>query len=89
MEDQIGALGLVLNALVLFNTRCMDAAIARLHNEAFVDNADREKARAKRRAHNRLGFAVQLIDGGRHSPGSFALRLGLTTSSRDYGLPKA
>ncbi|MCW2643025.1 MAG: hypothetical protein JWP76_5331 [Dactylosporangium sp.] len=26
MEDQIGALGLVLNALVLFSTRYMDAA---------------------------------------------------------------
>ncbi len=27
MEDQIGALGLVLNAIVLFNTRYMDAAL--------------------------------------------------------------
>nr|WP_202528199.1 Tn3 family transposase [Streptomyces sp. SID5770] len=30
MEDQIGALGLVLNALVLFNTRYMDAAVTQL-----------------------------------------------------------
>ena len=30
MEDQIGALGLVLNALVLFNTRCTDAAVIQL-----------------------------------------------------------
>ncbi|MFF0145758.1 Tn3 family transposase [Amycolatopsis sulphurea] len=30
MEDQLGALGLVLNAIVLFNTRYLDAAIAEL-----------------------------------------------------------
>ncbi|APU15087.1 MULTISPECIES: Tn3 family transposase [Actinoalloteichus] len=30
MEDQLGALGLVLNALVLFNTRYLDAAITHL-----------------------------------------------------------
>ncbi|WP_456318583.1 Tn3 family transposase [Halosaccharopolyspora lacisalsi] len=30
MEDQLGALGLVLNAIVLFNTRYRDAAIAEL-----------------------------------------------------------
>ncbi|WP_206061813.1 Tn3 family transposase [Nonomuraea basaltis] len=30
MEDQIGALGLVLNAIVLFNTRYMDAALTHL-----------------------------------------------------------
>nr|WP_079046136.1 Tn3 family transposase [Carbonactinospora thermoautotrophica] len=30
MEDQIGALGLVLNAVVLFNTRYMDAAVTKL-----------------------------------------------------------
>ncbi len=30
MEDQIGALGLVLNAIVLFNTRYMDAALNQL-----------------------------------------------------------
>lgn len=35
MEDQIGALGLVLNALVLFNTRYMDAAVAQLCTEGF------------------------------------------------------
>ncbi|MGW2540334.1 transposase, partial [Kitasatospora sp. NPDC001574] len=35
MEDQIGALGLVLNALVLFNTRYMDAALTRLRAEGF------------------------------------------------------
>jgi TnpA family transposase len=35
MEDQIGALGLVLNALVLFNTRYMDAAVVQLRAEGF------------------------------------------------------
>ena len=35
MEDQIGALGLVLNALVLFNTRYMDAAVAQLRADGF------------------------------------------------------
>jgi TnpA family transposase len=31
MEDQLGALGLVLNAVVLWTTRYIDAAIAQLH----------------------------------------------------------
>ncbi len=31
-EDQLGALGLVLNAIVLWNTRYMDAAIAAPRN---------------------------------------------------------
>ena len=35
MEDQLGALGLVLNAIVLFNTRYTDAAVARLRAEGF------------------------------------------------------
>ncbi|GBQ00232.1 transposase [Streptomyces spongiicola] len=35
MEDQIGALGLVLNALVLFNTRYMDAAVNRQRADGF------------------------------------------------------
>jgi TnpA family transposase len=44
MEDQIGALGLVLNALVLFNTRYMDAAVAKLRAEGF-DVRDQDVAR--------------------------------------------
>jgi TnpA family transposase len=41
MEDQIGAIGLVLNALVLFNTRYMDAALAQLRAGGFdVRDAD-------------------------------------------------
>ena len=35
MEDRIGALGLVLNALVLFNTRYMDAALTQLRADGF------------------------------------------------------
>lgn len=35
MEDQIGALGLVLNALVLFNTRYMDAALTEFRADGF------------------------------------------------------
>ncbi|GAA2332023.1 hypothetical protein GCM10010246_14170 [Streptomyces cuspidosporus] len=35
MEDQIGALGLVLDALVLFNTRYVDAAVNQLRADGF------------------------------------------------------
>ncbi len=35
MMDQIGALSLVLNALVLFNTRYLDAAVTQLRAEGF------------------------------------------------------
>ncbi|MET7383246.1 Tn3 family transposase [Streptomyces sp. NPDC005526] len=44
MEDQTGALGLVLDALVLFNTRSMDAALDRLRAEGF-DVRDQDVAR--------------------------------------------
>ncbi|NEA59636.1 Tn3 family transposase [Streptomyces sp. SID13666] len=44
MEDQIGALGLVLNALVLFNTRYMDAALTQLRADGF-DVRDQDVAR--------------------------------------------
>jgi hypothetical protein len=33
MEDQLGALGLVLNAIVLWTTRYVDAAVAQLQAE--------------------------------------------------------
>lgn len=35
MEDQIGALVLVLNAIVLFNTRYMDAVLTHLRADGF------------------------------------------------------
>jgi TnpA family transposase len=44
MEDQIGALGLMLNALVLFNTRYMDAAVQQLLEDGF-DVRDEDVAR--------------------------------------------
>jgi hypothetical protein len=44
MEDQIGALGLVLNALVLFNTKYMDAAVQQLREDGF-DIRDEDVAR--------------------------------------------
>jgi Tn3 transposase DDE domain len=44
MEDQLGALGLVLNALVLFNTRYMDAAVTQLRADGF-DVRDEDVAR--------------------------------------------
>jgi hypothetical protein len=44
MEDQIGALGLALNAVVLFNTRYMDAAVNQLRADGF-DVRDEDVAR--------------------------------------------
>ncbi len=44
LEDQIGALGLVLNALVLFNRRYMDAAVNQLRADGF-DVRDEDVAR--------------------------------------------
>jgi TnpA family transposase len=39
-EDQLGALGLVLNAVVLWNTRYTDAALGQLRVQGDVDDAD-------------------------------------------------
>nr|WP_234377529.1 transposase [Streptomyces sp. CB02120-2] len=65
MEDQIGALGLVLNALVLFNTRYMDAAITQLRADSF-DVRDEHVARLSplvRHHINMLGrYSFQLPD---------------------------
>ncbi|MFJ2195671.1 Tn3 family transposase [Streptomyces violaceusniger] len=44
MEDQLGALGLVLNAVVLFNTRYMDTAVNQLRADGF-DVRDEDVAR--------------------------------------------
>ena len=44
MEDQLGSLGLVLNAVVLWNTRYLDAAVARLRAEGH-DIKDEDVAR--------------------------------------------
>ncbi|MFE2195523.1 Tn3 family transposase [Streptomyces olivaceus] len=65
MEDQIGALGLVLNALVLFTTRYMDAAVTRLRADGF-DVRDEDVARLSpfvRHHVNVLGrYSFQLPD---------------------------
>ncbi|MEE1766737.1 Tn3 family transposase [Streptomyces sp. JV185] len=65
MEDQIGALGLVLNALVLFNTRYMDAAVNQLRADGF-DVRDEDVARLSpfvRHHINMLGrYSFQLPD---------------------------
>ncbi|WSC31992.1 Tn3 family transposase [Streptomyces sp. NBC_01768] len=69
MEDQIGALGLVLNALVLFNTRYMDAAVTQLRADGF-DVRDEDVARLSpfvRHHINMLGrysFALPELPGG-------------------------
>jgi TnpA family transposase len=78
MEDQIGVLGLVLNALVLFNTRYMDAAVNQLRADGF-DVLDEDVARLSpfvRHHINMLGrYSFQLPDlpGGLrplHDPGA-------------------
>ncbi|MEV5879684.1 Tn3 family transposase [Streptomyces sp. NPDC052101] len=65
MQDQIGALGLVLNALVLFNTRYMDAAVNQLRADCF-DVRDKDVARLSpfvRHHINMLGrYPFQLPD---------------------------
>lgn len=65
MEDQIDALGLVLNALVLFNTRYMDAAVDRLRVDGF-EVRDKDVARLSpfvRHHVNMLGrYSFQLPD---------------------------
>ncbi|MBC9713484.1 Tn3 family transposase [Streptomyces sp. TRM66268-LWL] len=65
MEDQIGALGLVLNAVVLFNTRYMDAAVNQLRADGF-DVRDEDVARLSpfvRQHINMLGrYSFQLPD---------------------------
>ncbi|GAA1283992.1 hypothetical protein GCM10009646_84480 [Streptomyces aureus] len=69
MEDQIGALGLVLNALVPFNTRYMDAAGTQLRADRFdVREADVARLSPFVRHHiNMLGrysFQLPELPGG-------------------------
>ncbi|WP_435616135.1 Tn3 family transposase [Streptomyces coelicoflavus] len=65
MEDQLGALGLVLNALVLFTTRYTDAAVNQLRTDGF-DVRDEDVARLSpfvRHHINMLGrYSFQLPD---------------------------
>ncbi len=69
MEDQLGALGLVLNAVVLFNTRYIDAAVAELSGQGFdVRDADVARLSPFVRHHiNMLGrysFQLPELPGG-------------------------
>ena len=65
MEDQIGALGLVLSALVLFDTRYMDAVVAQLRADGH-EVRDEDVARLSpfvRHHVNMLGrYSFQLLD---------------------------
>lgn len=65
MEDQIGALGLVLNALVLINTRYMGAAVAQPRKDGF-EIRDKDVARLSpfvRHHNNVLGrYSFQLSE---------------------------
>jgi TnpA family transposase len=69
MEDQIGALGLVLNAVVLFNTRYMDAAVNQLRADGF-DVRDEDVARLSPfvrqhiTMHGRYSFQLPDLPGG-------------------------
>jgi Tn3 transposase DDE domain len=54
-EDQLGALGLVVNAIVLWNTLYMDAALTQLRAEGFEVNAD-DVARLSPLIHKHINF---------------------------------
>lgn len=68
-KDQLGALGLVLNAIVLFNTRYLDAAITALRAEGYeVRDADAARLSPFGRGHinmlDRYSFLVPDLTGG-------------------------
>jgi Tn3 transposase DDE domain len=54
MEDQLGALGLVLNCVVLWNTRYMNAALAQLRAQGYPV-LDDDVARLSPFVHHHLG----------------------------------
>jgi TnpA family transposase len=69
MEDQLGSLGLVLNAVVLGTTRCIDAAVAQLRAEDH-EIRDEDVARLSPLKHKNLNVlgrysftATQPVDG--------------------------
>jgi pyridoxine 5'-phosphate synthase PdxJ len=69
LEDQIDALGLVLHAVVLFNTRYMDAAVNRLRADGF-DIRDEDVSRLSPfvrqhiNMHGRYSFKLPDLPGG-------------------------
>lgn len=68
MEDQLGALGLVLNIIVLFNTRYMNAALKKLRADGFpVEEQDVARLSPLMRKHiniqGRYAFTVPRLGG--------------------------
>jgi len=58
MEDQLGALGLVLNCVVLWNTLYMNAALARLRGQGYPVR-DEDVARLSAFVHHHLNVHGQ------------------------------
>ena len=54
-EDQLSALGLVLNMIVLWNTICMDAILTQLRSEGFLVN-DEDVARLSPFGHDHINL---------------------------------
>ena len=54
-EDQLGALGLVVNAIILWNTIYMDAALAQLRAEG-IDVRDDDVARLSPLGHEHINM---------------------------------
>ena len=61
-EDQLGALGLVVNAIILWNTIYMDAALARLRTDG-VDVRDEDVARLSPLGHEHINMLISVADG--------------------------
>jgi len=70
MEDQLGALGLVLNCVVLWNTRYLNAALDQLHAQGYPAAADDVArlspfVRRHLNVHGRYTFQLPELPGGR------------------------
>jgi Tn3 transposase DDE domain len=70
MEDQLGALGLVLNCITLWNTFYMNAALSQLRGQGYpVRNEDVARlspfARKHINVHGRYSFLLPELPGGR------------------------
>lgn len=69
MEEQLGALGLVLNCIVLWNTFCMNAALGQLRAEGYPAR-DEDLARLSQfvrhhlDVHDRYSFVLPDLAGG-------------------------
>jgi hypothetical protein len=72
MEDQLSALGLILNCVVLWNSVYLDRALDQLRGQEYpVRDEDAARLSAFMRRHIRLEghYSFQLPDlGGRHRP---------------------